>query len=128
MPFISAKYDFCIKELFYNDIIRKHFISDILHIPLNHIISVRILNPYMRKKILKQKQGIVDLLMELNDNTKIHIEIQIRRRHDWPQRQVFYLAKLYTADLLPGEEYLKLKRCIVERHVFLTGDAAVASK
>lgn len=112
MTFISAKVDFCSKELFYNEFIRRHFISDILQIPLENISSVRILNPLLRKRFLKQKQGIVDILVELNDSTKIHIEIQIRTSLHWHKRQIFYLAKEYTSDLLTGEDYSQLKRCV----------------
>ena len=34
MKITSLKYDFCIKEIMENEIVRKHFISDVLGIPL----------------------------------------------------------------------------------------------
>ena len=34
MYLISLKYDFCIKKVMENEIVRKHFISDMLKIPL----------------------------------------------------------------------------------------------
>ena len=35
MKVTSLKYDFCIKEIMENEIVRKHFISDVLGIPLD---------------------------------------------------------------------------------------------
>ena len=48
----------------------------------------------------------------LNDNSKINIELQIRMQAYWDRRSLFYLAKIFTADLLRGENYHKLQRCI----------------
>ena len=47
MKVISLKYDFCIKEIMENEIVRKHFISDVLGIPLADIKSVRMMNPFL---------------------------------------------------------------------------------
>ena len=75
MKVISLKYDFCIKEIMENEIVRKHFISDVLGIVLADIKSVRMMNPFLWKRYRKQKQGILDIQLELNDDTKINIEI-----------------------------------------------------
>ena len=113
MKIIPLKYDFCIKEVMENETVRKHFISDVLSIPLRDIQSVRILNPFLWKRYKKQKLGILDIQLELNNNTKINIEIQLKQMLDWKKRSVFYLAKMFTADLRRGEDYDKAKRCIV---------------
>ncbi len=89
MHFILPKYDECAKELFGNEFILKYFLSDLLGI------------------------HALDILAEMNDNTKINIEIQLKFFKEWDKRQLFYLSKMYTADLLVGENYTKLKRCIV---------------
>lgn len=47
MNFISAKEDFCSKEMFSTEIIRKGFISDVLNIPMKDIKSVRLMNPFL---------------------------------------------------------------------------------
>ena len=113
MEIISLKYDFCAKEVMENEIVRKHFISDVLGIPLEDIRSVRIMNPSIWKRYKYQKQGILDILMELNDDSKVNVEIQLRQKDDWEKRSIFYLAKMYTADLRRGEHYDKAKKCIV---------------
>jgi len=54
----------------------------------------------------------VDVLVELEDCSKVNIELQIKMVKDWDKRELFYLAKLFTGDLLVGEDYSKLKKCI----------------
>ena len=103
MKITSLKYDFCIKEIMDNEIVRKHFISDVLNIPLADIKSVRIMNPFLWKRYKRQKQGILDIQLELNNDTKINIELQIKQQSHWEKRSIFYLAKMYTADLRRGE-------------------------
>lgn len=41
---ISPKWDYCMKELFRNPVIRKYFISVVLNIPVEMIRSTRLLN------------------------------------------------------------------------------------
>lgn len=109
---IPLKYDFCIKEIMDNETVRKHFISDVLEIPLEDIKSVRVVNPFLWRRYKRQKQGILDIQLELNDNTKINIEIQLKQMLNWKKRTVFYLAKMLTADLRRGENYEKAKKCV----------------
>ncbi|MCM1057807.1 MAG: Rpn family recombination-promoting nuclease/putative transposase, partial [Firmicutes bacterium] len=49
---------------------------------------------------------------ELNDDSRVNIELQIRMVAQWDKRSLFYLAKMFTEDLLSGERYHKLKKCI----------------
>lgn len=54
----------------------------------------------------------MDVLIELNNASRINIELQIRALAYWDKRSLFYLAKLFTEGLLRGEHYERLKRCI----------------
>ncbi|WP_276947793.1 PD-(D/E)XK nuclease family transposase [Acetatifactor muris] len=63
-------------------------------------------------KIKVQKQGILDILLLLNGDTKINIELQIKIIRYWDRRSLFYLSKTFAEDLLLGEKYTKLKRCV----------------
>ncbi len=110
--FISPKYDECMKELFRNEIVRKYFISDVLEIPVEKIVSVRLANTFLWKRQKNEKQGILDVVVEMNDDTKINIGLQVKVVKCWDRRQLFYICKLYTADLYIGERYEKLKRCV----------------
>ena len=110
--FVSLKDDFSFKYLFLNETVRLHFISDVLGIPLEEIRSVRLANTFLWKRYFQEKQGILDVLIELNNAGKINIELQIRALAYWDKRSLFYLAKLFTEGLLRGEHYERLKRCI----------------
>lgn len=112
MKFVPLKYDYAFKEVLLNESVRKHFISDVTGIPLGDIKSIRITNPNLRKRRRNQKQGILDIALILNDNTKIDIELQIHSNKYWIQRNLFYLASMYTDDLRMGEDYNRLRKCI----------------
>ena len=109
---ISLKYDFSFKHLFLNEVVRRHFISDALEIPLEEIRSARLANTFLWKRYRKQKQGILDVVVELNNDSKVNIELQIEMLSYWDRRSLFYLSKLFTEGLLSGQKYDKLKRCI----------------
>lgn len=109
---ISLKYDFSFKYMFLNETVRQHFISDVLQIPLEEIHSVRLANTFLWKRYRKQKQGILDVVVELNNDSKVNIELQVEVLSYWDKRSLFYLSKLYTEGLLSGQKYEKLKRCI----------------
>ena len=112
MNIVSLKYDFSTKELFSHEVVRKYFISDVLDVPVEKIRSVRLLNTFLWKRYRRQKQGILDVLVEFNDDTKINIELQVELFANWDKRSLFYLSKMYTEDLKVGENYAKLKKCI----------------
>lgn len=80
MVILSPKSDIGAKGIFRNETVRKYFISDVLGIPADEIKSVKLLNTFLHRWRY-QKQGILDILIELNNHTKINIEIQVRA---WP--------------------------------------------
>lgn len=112
MGFVSLKYDFSFKSLMRNETIRKYFISDVLGISPDEIRSVRLANTFLWKRYFRQKLGILDVLLILNDDSKINIELQIKIVKYWDRRILFYLAKMFTEDLLAGEKYGKLRKCV----------------
>ena len=112
MDIVSLKYDFSFKQIMLNEEIRKYFISDVLGIPASKIRSVRLANPFLWKRYARQKQGILDVKVDLNDDRRVNIELQIRMLDHWDKRSMFYLAKMFTEDLLSGERYYRLKKCV----------------
>lgn len=112
MGIVSLKYDFSFKHLMSNEEVRKYFISDVLEIPVEKIKSVRLSSPFLWKRFFWQKEGILDILLTLNDDSKVNIELQIKVVKHWDKRILFYLAKMFTEDLVVGEKYTKLKKCI----------------
>ena len=112
MGIVSPKYDFSFKQLMQNEEVRKYFISDVLGIPAAEIRSVRLASPFLWKRYSGQKQGILDVRVELNDDRMVNIELQINMLACWDKRSLFYLAKMFTEELLVGEQYHRLKKCI----------------
>lgn len=110
--FIPPKSDVCMKELFQNETVLRYFISAVLAIPPEDIRTIRLKNTFLRRRYRKQKQGILDVLAEMNNSTKVSIELQVKHYAYWDRRQLFYLAKLYTEDLRSGENYDLLKRYV----------------
>ena len=112
MKIVLPKYDFVLKMLMENKKIRKYFISDVLNIPPEEIKSVEVSNPFLWRRYLRHKLGILDVLLILNNDRKINIELQIKMVKNWDRRVLFYTSKMFTEDLLTGQNYQKLKKCI----------------
>lgn len=106
---VSLKYDFSFKHIFPNEEVRHHFISGALGIPLREIRPVRLADTFLWKQFIRQKQGIPDVLIELNGDSRVNIERQVRMLSFWDRRSVFYLAELFSENLLKGQDYRKLK-------------------
>lgn len=112
MKIIPAKYDFCIKELFEIEAVRRQFLCDVLEIPPESIRSTRIINSHLWRKYRSQKLGILDILIEMNDDTKIDVEMQVQNLPYWDKRQIFYISQIFTSNLRWGESYKRAKRCV----------------
>ena len=110
--FIPATEDWCGKELFSIKEVRESFLSDILKIPRDSIKDTEIINSSLWKRRKKDKQGIVDVRIRLNNDRIINIEIQVMHYDHWDKRQLFYLSKLYAENARRGEDYDNLPECI----------------
>ena len=109
---ISMKYDDMFHAVFTHENVRKQFLSDVLEIPLESIRTARLVTPRLWKRHRRQKLGILDIALALGDDTKVNVELQIRMQQQWVKRQLFYLARMYDEDLLMGQNYSRLKKCI----------------
>ena len=89
---IPPKEDECLKNLMENEVVRRHFISQVTGIPLEEIRLVRLMNTFLRRRYRKRKLGIVDVLVELNDDAKINIEMQIVRYAGWDRARFILLS------------------------------------
>lgn len=120
--FLPPKSDVAFKELMRNEVVRRGFISDVLNIPLKEIKAVRLENPFLGRRRRAEKQCILDVRIQLNDDSRINVELQIRRLAYWDKRSLFYLAKMYTDDLFIGQRYDRLKKCIIISILDFAGD------
>ena len=67
---------------------------------------------HLRQKDKDDKLGILDVRVLLNNKEQIDIEIQVTASEYWAERTLFYLGKMFTDQLKPGEDYQKLEKCI----------------
>ena len=111
--FLPPKSDVAFRELMRNEMVRRYFISDVLGIPLEKIREIRLENTFLSRRSRREKQGILDVKVLLNNNCRINIELQVREVPAWDKRSLFYLSKMYAEEAHAGEDYSPLKKCIV---------------
>lgn len=112
MELVSPKMDFVFRELMEDAEVRRYFISDVLDMPVEEIAQTRLGNPFLRRHLQRQKQGILDVKVFLLNGTRINIELQVRRQKFWNKRTLYYLAKMFVDVLFLGDNFDKLRRCI----------------
>lgn len=104
--------DFCFKELMQNPKVRKGFIAAILGKAPKEVRRTTLVPTALRKESEDDKLGILDVLIELEDETKMNMEMQVSYFDCWTTRVLFYLGKIYTGQIKEGEDYDKLRKCI----------------
>ena len=109
---MKPKVDFCFKELMEDAEVRRGFTAAVLHIPPEEIAETVLLPTSLRKKYEGDKLGILDVRVLLNYSTQIDIEIQVSPFPLWPERSLFYLAKMFTDQIEKGEGYERLEKCV----------------
>ena len=109
---MKPKVDFAFKEIMENEKARIGFLSAVLKIRPEDIRKTQILNVNLRKERQDDKQGILDVRVQLNDDTEIDIEIQLTELKVWAERSLFYLSKMYTEQIRPSQDYSVFKKCV----------------
>lgn len=109
---MKPKIDFAFKEIMMDEQARIGFLSAMLKLNPEEIKETRILGTNLRKQYEKEKLGILDVRILMNNNTEIDIEIQLSAMKVWADRALFYLAKMYTDQINAGEDYTVFKKCV----------------
>ena len=109
---MSPKVDFCFKELMRNSEVRKGFLSAVLEIPPEEIRETTLLPTHLQKEQEKDKLGILDVQVRMQDGTKVDIEVNVAPFVAWPERSLFYLGKMYVGQIEKGGQYRSLKKCV----------------
>ncbi len=80
---------------------------------LNPIVKLKVIeNKQLKKDMLSDKTGRLDIRAELASGEQINIEMQMINQNNRVKRTLFYLAKLFTASIKSGEPYEKLRKTI----------------
>ena len=62
---------------------------------------------------LELKSGSLDLQVDVNDNEKVDVEIQLLERENFSERLLFYFSQLYLRGIKRGESYLTAKKVVI---------------
>ncbi len=109
---MKPKIDFAFKEIMTDKKARIGFLSAMLKLNPEDIKETTLLNTSLRKTYEDDKLGILDVRVLMNDDTEIDIEVQLSELSVWAERSLFYLAKMYTEQINPGDSYNKFKKCV----------------
>ncbi|MCI9594981.1 MAG: Rpn family recombination-promoting nuclease/putative transposase [Lachnospiraceae bacterium] len=109
---MKPRVDYVFKEIMMDEKARIGFLSAILKLNPEDIKETQMLNTNLRKQSEKEKLGILDVRILMNNNTEIDIEIQLAAMNIWADRALFYLAKMYTEQISAGEDYTVFKKCV----------------
>jgi predicted transposase/invertase (TIGR01784 family) len=80
--------------------------------PAVPIRRVEVLNPDPGRDQVQDKGIILDLLVILEDGTRIDVEMQAYRDSSLRQRALYYWSKLHVAQLARGQPYAEIRRTI----------------
>ncbi|WP_044296368.1 Rpn family recombination-promoting nuclease/putative transposase [Robinsoniella peoriensis] len=112
-PFIMLPtVDFCFKELMCSEKARKGLIAAFLNLDPKDIQETVLMNTSLRKENENEKLGILDVRVRMHDNTQIDLEMQVLPFHCWEERTLFYACKMYTDQIVSGDNYDVLVKCI----------------
>lgn len=59
------------------------------------------------------KLGILDLELDINNNEKVDVEIQLIERANFAERLLFYFSRLYASEIKRGDSYTEAKKVIL---------------
>ena len=90
----------------------KRLVSVLLKIPLESINEFELLNTEIPPEEIGKKFCRLDIQMDV-DGKRVDLEIQVEDEGNYPERSMFYWARVFAASLPAGEDYFKLPKAIV---------------
>ena len=110
---LKPKNDIVFQSLFNqkNEKITKAFVEDLLEEKVDKIIINETKELYREKP--EDKLGILDLEVDINEEKKIDVEIQLIEKANFAERLLFYYAKLYGNEIKRGKTYESYKKVVI---------------
>ncbi len=104
---LTPKLDFVFKKLFTADTeLLIDLLNTVLELPdKRQITAVTVKNPTILAEHITEKYIILDILAVDDRQRQYDIEMQSRKYDAYPQRMLYYLAKLYAGQLDSGKAY-----------------------
>ncbi|OWR28181.1 hypothetical protein CDO73_20085 [Saccharibacillus sp. O23] len=116
MELLDPRNDFLFKRIFGSEENR-----DVLLAFLNRTFTeanrptlgeIVLLNPYTDQDSPSDKQSIPDILARTVEGELINVEMQLFNRYDMEKRTLYYWSKQYGSQLVKGQSYSSLRRCV----------------
>ena len=89
----------------------KGLLAALLELPLDSITDIQIMNPTEPSGVIRDKDCILDIKLELNHGKLVNIEIQSNFQEFWANRSVTYMSKMFD-NLREGDDYDRVKACV----------------
>lgn len=86
----------------------KGLICSLLHLDDKNVTSVRITNPIELGTPVDAKKFFLDIKISLNNQSIVHLEMQVVNQYNWTERSLSYLCRTFDS-LKSGEEYQLVK-------------------
>ncbi len=80
--------------------------------PQKPFAKVVVRNPEIPREALENHGTVLDIFAELEDGTRLDIEMQSERRPSFRQRALYYWARMFGSELDRGAEYGRLRPAI----------------
>ena len=94
-----------------NEKITKAFVEALIGRKINEITINETKELYREKP--DDKLGVLDLELEINNNEKVDVEVQLVERENFEERLLYYFSKLYGSTIKIGEDYTKVKKVLI---------------
>ncbi len=112
-PGIDPKVDFVFKKLFGSES-NLDLLSNVLHAvlqpsPGRHFVELTILNPFNDKDTTEDKLSVLDIKARDASGRLFNIEMQMIAPWFFPQRLLYYWAKVYQQQLVEGSNFRDLR-------------------
>lgn len=121
---ISPLVDFAFKVMLGNPTypeVTVHFLNALLNCQ-PRIRQVTILNPFLGKESLEDKELVFDIRARDDQGRQINIEMQTNLARSMAERLAYYAASLFVDQLYSGESYQKLNPaigiCVLSKSMF----------
>ena len=95
-----------------NPKVRQGFIAAIMGKDPKTIRKTTLIPNATKKESKDAKLGILDVMVEMEDGSKVNMEMQVAYFGWWSSRVLFYVSKTYSGQIREGEDYDVLKKCI----------------
>jgi predicted transposase/invertase (TIGR01784 family) len=113
IPGIDPKVDYAFKRLF-GSVRNLSLLNAVLRPPPDHrVVDLELLNPFTDKEALDDKLAVLDVKARDQAGRLFNVEMQLfAHRKYFPQRLLYYWARLYAQQLHEGDNYALLRPTI----------------